>query len=49
MSRVVVNLSVVQWGTSFYILLSVLNEGGITGGVACILFQSFLHKNKLRK
>ena len=30
----VVNLSVVQWGTSFYILLGVLSEGGTMLGVA---------------
>jgi hypothetical protein len=49
MSRVVVNLSVVQWGTSFFILLWVLSEGGTVLGVACILFQFFLHTNKLQK
>jgi len=34
-------LSVVQWGTSFYILLWVQSEGGTMLGVVCILFQSF--------
>jgi hypothetical protein len=47
--QVVVNLSVVQWGTSFYILLWVLSEGGTILGVACILLQRFLHTNKLQK
>jgi hypothetical protein len=39
--RVVVNLSVVRWETSFYILLWVLSEGGTILEVACVLFQSF--------
>jgi hypothetical protein len=49
MSRVVVSLSVVHCGTSFYKLLWVLNGDGTTLGIACILFQSFLLKNKLQK
>jgi len=53
LSRVVVNLSVVQWGTSFYtrfyIRLLVLSEGGIMLGIACILFQSFLHADIFKK
>jgi hypothetical protein len=49
MSRVLVNLSVVQWGTSLNILLWVLSEGGTMLGVASILFQDFLHTNKLQK
>jgi hypothetical protein len=39
MSRLTVNLSVVHWVTSFYILLWVLSEGGIMLGVACILLM----------